>query len=98
MFLDTTEREKIRNKEAIRLALDAHMIHPTKQRVPWIIGVCSREHRPGGWIYEGCHVTSACIEFDGDGNELDKTYSFTIDGNLMPPLKLSKIEWVWPFR
>ena len=98
MLFDRTEREKIRDTKAIRSILDAHMLRPSEQQVPWLIGVCSREHRRGGWIYEGCHVISACVEFDGDGNELDKTYNFAIDGNLMPPLKLSKIEWVWPFR
>lgn len=93
MFVDLN-RNTIRDKNKIRAVLDAHMLHPEKQRVPWIVSVCSREHKPGGWIYECAMVRSACVEFNEDGSEKEKTYSFTLDDNLMPPLKLSLIECV----
>lgn len=84
-----TNDGRIVDKDRIRMALDAHMLHPDRQRAPWIVAVHSREHMPAGWTYEGCCVVSAFETPDGE-----RTYSFSIDGNLMPQLKLSLIDYV----
>lgn len=44
---------RITDPEKIRETLDAYMKEPEKQRASFLVTIFSREHRPGGIIYEG---------------------------------------------
>lgn len=88
-MLRDVEGYRIRDKAKIREVMHAHMLQPKEQKAPWICEIFSREHRAGGWIYECAKVVSACSEEGGE-----TTYTLSIDGHMMPSLKLSLIEYV----
>lgn len=85
---------RITDKAKIREAMHAHMLHPEKQRAPFLVTIFSREHRPGGIIYEGARPISASFIADG----VDTTYTLTdSDSDYTRPIaavKLSGIEYV----
>jgi len=80
----------------IRDSLDAYMKEPEKQRAPFLVTIFSREHRPGGIIYEGHRPIGACQT----GNE--RTYSLSNGDSgyrlLVAALKLSTIEYIETLR
>lgn len=86
----------ITDPKQIRETLDAHMKEPEKQIAPFLATIFSREHRPGGIIYEGHRPIAACQTGD------ERTYTLsTSDSNNqlgIAALKLSSIEYVETLR
>jgi hypothetical protein len=56
----TSMLDRITDPQKIRETLDKHMMEPEKQRAPFLVTIFSREHRPGGIIYEGHRPIAAC--------------------------------------
>lgn len=83
---------RISNPDKIRETLDAFMKEPEKQRAPFLATIFSREHRPGGIIYEGHRPIGAVITDDDKKyclGTMDDGYSSTVAS-----LHLSKIEYI----
>ncbi len=88
--------QRITDPQQIRETLDAYMKAPDEQRASFLATIFSREHRPGGIIYEGHRPIAACQTDD------ERTYTLsTSDSNYqlgIAALKLSTIEYVETLR
>jgi hypothetical protein len=83
---------RITDNAKIREVMHAHMLHPELQRAPFIVAIFTREHRPGGIVYEGARPMGAST-FDSE-----TLYTLTNgDSGYTRPIanvKLSGIEYV----
>jgi hypothetical protein len=83
---------RITDRAKLREVMHAHMLRPEQQRAPFLVVIFTREHRPGGTIFEGARPLSACTEED------DTCYTLTNrDSDYCRPIatvKLSGIEYV----
>jgi hypothetical protein len=57
--------DRITNPQKIREVLDGYVKEPEKQKVPFVAAIFSRQHRPGGTVYEG-HRPIAAWQFQDD--------------------------------
>jgi hypothetical protein len=88
-FIDA-ESSRVRDQATIRKILHRHLLEKDKLPVPWLCEIFSRQHRPGGIIYEGAIVLSALT------TDTETTYQIMIDDH-STQLKLSLIEYVTPY-
>lgn len=73
--------------------MHAHMLAPSEQRAPFLATIFTREHRPGGTVFEGARPLSASTDSNGE-----TTYTLTNgDSGYTRPIaevKLSRVEYV----
>jgi len=84
---------RITENDEIRSTMNSYMLTPDQQRAPFLATIFTREHRPGGMIYEGTRPLSASTDAVGE-----TTYSLTnSDSGYSRPIahiKLSGVEYV----
>lgn len=87
---------RITDPQQIRSTLDAYIKEPEKQRASFLATIFSREHRPGGIIYEG-HRPIAVSQTDND-----RTYTLSTSASnyqrSVCAVKLSGIEYIESLR
>lgn len=80
----------------IRATLDAYVREPSKQRAPYLVAIFSRQHHPGGVVYEGCRPIAA------SQSDEDRTYTLSnMDSDYQLGtawLELSQIEYIETLR
>lgn len=89
---------RITDKDKIQETLRGLMLAPHEQPAPFFASLFTREHRPGGIIYEGARPMSSSTDYDNNNKVIEITYALTNgDSNYTRPIayvKLSYIEYV----